>query len=131
VRFSLSQGETGPNPLRDLGAGPQVVVWRSPPGEAESGSAGVQPDKEYPGRRCADGASAPGGSSRRGPFRIIGHQSHALKNPPSNPLALGPFGRVSRPCLRLSLCLLVVTAIKGRLATYWGLSEEVHEDLGA
>lgn len=27
------------------------------PGEAESGSAGVQPDKEYPGRRCANGAS--------------------------------------------------------------------------
>jgi hypothetical protein len=27
------------------------------PGEAESGSAGVQPDKEYPGRRCADGAA--------------------------------------------------------------------------
>jgi hypothetical protein len=31
----------------------------SSPGEAESGSAGVQPDKEYPGRRCADGASGP------------------------------------------------------------------------
>jgi hypothetical protein len=28
------------------------------PGEAESGSAGVQPDEEYPGRRCAEGASA-------------------------------------------------------------------------
>ena len=26
------------------------------PGEAESGSAGVQPDKEYPGRRCTDAA---------------------------------------------------------------------------
>ena len=33
----------------------------SPPGEAESGSAGVQPDEEYPGRRCADGASGPRG----------------------------------------------------------------------
>jgi hypothetical protein len=31
------------------------------PGEAESGSAGVQPDKEYPGRRCAAGASDPWG----------------------------------------------------------------------
>src|SRR5271155_3624195 len=30
------------------------------PGEAESGSAGVQPDKEYPGRRCADGALGSG-----------------------------------------------------------------------
>ncbi len=29
------------------------------PGEAESGSAGVQPDEEYPGRRCANGASGP------------------------------------------------------------------------
>ena len=27
------------------------------PGEAESGSAGTQPDKEYPGLRCANGAS--------------------------------------------------------------------------
>jgi hypothetical protein len=29
------------------------------PGEAESGSAGTQPDKEYPGLRCANGASDP------------------------------------------------------------------------
>ena len=35
----------------------------APPGEAESGSAGVQPDKEYPGRRCADGASGPRGQT--------------------------------------------------------------------
>ena len=33
------------------------------PGEAESGSAGVQPDKEYPGRRCAEGASGSRGSN--------------------------------------------------------------------
>ena len=29
------------------------------PGETESGSAGTQPDKGYPGRRCAKGASGP------------------------------------------------------------------------
>lgn len=29
------------------------------PGEAESGSAGTQPDEEYPGLRCANSASAP------------------------------------------------------------------------
>ena len=38
------------------------------PGEAESGSAGVQPDKEYPGRRCADGASPLGNQTSRGLF---------------------------------------------------------------
>ena len=30
------------------------------PGEAEAGSAGKQPAKEYPGLRCAKGVSAPG-----------------------------------------------------------------------
>ena len=34
-----------------------VRVELSMPEEAESGSASVQPDKEYPGRRCANGAS--------------------------------------------------------------------------
>ncbi len=29
------------------------------PGETESGSAGTQPDKGYPGLRCANGASDP------------------------------------------------------------------------
>ena len=29
-------------------------------GETEPGSAGTQPGKGYPGRRCADGASDPG-----------------------------------------------------------------------
>ena len=29
------------------------------PGETESGSAGTQPDKGEPGRRCAEGASGP------------------------------------------------------------------------
>ena len=38
---------------------PSKLLDSSAPGEAESGSAGVQPDKEYPGRRCADGASDP------------------------------------------------------------------------
>lgn len=32
-------------------------VRLSSPGEAESGSAGVQPDEEYPGRRCSDSIS--------------------------------------------------------------------------
>jgi len=38
------------------------------PGEAESGSAGVQPDEEYPGRRCTEGASwAPQNNRSPGP----------------------------------------------------------------
>jgi hypothetical protein len=49
------------------------------PGEAESGSAGVQPDKEYPGRRCADGASGPWSAISRGLFVAIGHRSYAFK----------------------------------------------------
>src|SRR5260370_24554418 len=46
---------------------PMALAILVPPGEAESGSAGVQPDKEYPGRRCADGASGPRGKLQ-GPF---------------------------------------------------------------
>jgi len=47
------------------------------PGEAESGSAGVQPDKEYPGRRCADGASGPlRAKASRG--RLCHHQTPEL-----------------------------------------------------
>ncbi len=38
------------------------------PGETESGSAGTQPDKGYPGRRCAKGVSGPRWETRRGPF---------------------------------------------------------------
>ena len=53
------------------------------PGEAESGSAGVQPDEEYPGRRCANGASGPGTDTCFGAiFFAIGHRSYALKNAP-------------------------------------------------
>ena len=52
------------------------------PGEAESGSAGVQPDEEYPGRRCADGASAWWVRPARLFFPAIGHRSPCLKNPP-------------------------------------------------
>jgi hypothetical protein len=63
--------------LRSL-AGAKLLL----PGEAESGSAGVQPDKEYPGRRCADGASRPpNGYGRVGAylFPTIGHRSDAWK----------------------------------------------------
>jgi len=41
-------------------------VMLKPPGEAEFGSAGTQPDKGYPGRRCAKGASGPGLEFRPG-----------------------------------------------------------------
>jgi len=41
------------------------------PGETESGSAGKQPDKGYPGRRCAKVHRAPGGSRCLGPFYQI------------------------------------------------------------
>jgi len=52
------------------------------PGEAESGSAGVQPDKEYPGRRCTDGAG-PLRDNLQGFFvASIGHRSHASENAP-------------------------------------------------
>src|SRR5947209_19792696 len=48
-------------------------------GETASGSAGTQPDKGYPARRCAKGASAPGSYGCRGLFPAFGHPSHALK----------------------------------------------------
>ncbi len=54
------------------------------PEEAEAGSAGKQPAKEYPGLRCAHGVSAPGrGGSARGLFesRQRPHWSHASVNP--------------------------------------------------
>jgi hypothetical protein len=66
--------------LLDTRASPAMVAA---PGEAESGSAGVQPDEEYPGRRCTDGASASEALGFRGFFLPIGHRSHALENPPS------------------------------------------------
>ena len=51
------------------GPWPFVARWGrfGSPGETESGSAGVQPDEEYPGRRCAEGAS-PGRSLGQGFF---------------------------------------------------------------
>src|SRR5262249_45384580 len=55
-----------PSPLRLVP--PQRLAILPRPGEAESGSAGVQPDKEYPGRRCAAGASPLKDSSSRGLF---------------------------------------------------------------
>jgi hypothetical protein len=41
---------------RWLKSAPSELSWMTP-GETESGSAGTQPGKGYPGRRCADGAS--------------------------------------------------------------------------
>jgi hypothetical protein len=51
------------------------------PGETESGSAGTQPDKGYPGRRCAKVHRAPAGETRPGSFsfRALGHLSQCLK----------------------------------------------------
>ncbi len=52
-------------------------------GETESGSAGTQPDKGYPGLRCANGASDPWLPMPSGValFRAIGHRSDASENP--------------------------------------------------
>ena len=53
------------------------------PGETESGSAGTQPDKGYPGLRCANGASGPRWLLPSGVdfFQTLGHRSYASKNP--------------------------------------------------
>ena len=51
---------------------------RMPPGEAESGSAGVQPDKEYPGQRRTD-VRAPEEPKTSGAFCSIGRRSYASK----------------------------------------------------
>src|SRR5262249_31126324 len=73
------------------------------PGEAESGSAGVQPDKEYPGRRCADGASDLWGIKPPEVFFVaIGHRSHALK---THRHQVTDFGSVSVRIRSLSLWL--------------------------
>jgi len=53
-------------------------VIRLPPGEAESGSAGVQPDQEYPGRRRTD-VRAPEEPKSSGVFCSIGRPSYASK----------------------------------------------------
>ena len=48
---------------------PSVIL--DAPGETESGSAGTQPDKGYPGRRCAKGASGPRQLHCRGPHYLM------------------------------------------------------------
>ena len=57
------------------------------PGETESGSAGTQPDKGYPGRRCAKGASGPGRGDPSGVVFFLHHwtPSPCLENPPAKP----------------------------------------------
>ena len=55
---NLDHATSWPSPVRCVR--PFAGVQFPLPGEAESGSAGVQPDEEYPGRRCANGASGPG-----------------------------------------------------------------------
>lgn len=53
------------------------------PGETESGSAGTQPDKGYPGRRCAKGAVGPWRVRLSGAFRLqpFEHRNYASENP--------------------------------------------------
>ena len=51
------------------------------PGEAEAGSAGKQPAKEYPGLRCANGASGPGG----------GHSARVVSHWTSEPCLVNPY----------------------------------------
>lgn len=53
------------------------------PGETESGSAGTQPDKGYPGRRCAKGAVGPWQVRLSGAFCFLpfGRRRHASENP--------------------------------------------------
>src|SRR5262245_652924 len=81
-----------PSPLRLVPS--QLLAILPRPGKAESGSAGVQPDKEYPGRRCAAGASPLKESSSRGLFvGTSGHRSHASEN------ALGKLLQASRRVL--------------------------------
>src|SRR3990172_1091659 len=72
------------HPLGNLGS----------PGETESGSAGKQPDKGYPGRGCAEGASGLRWATLAGGhlWSPLGHPSDACENPaaqPRLPLRLG------------------------------------------
>ena len=62
------RGTSPPNPLgfsrHGSGVPGHLNPWPSSgslfwPGETESGSAGTQPDKGYPGRRCAHGTEGP------------------------------------------------------------------------
>jgi hypothetical protein len=49
----------GPNSVGDCCLQPSAVLIWTVPGETESGSAGEQPDKGYPGRGCASGVTSP------------------------------------------------------------------------
>jgi len=68
------------------------------PGEADSGSAGVQPDEEYPGRWCREGSRLRSSYSPGPPPRHTRTPESCLKNPtsatpcrfPVNPLPLPP-----------------------------------------
>src|SRR5215831_10738628 len=62
---------------------------RMPPGEAESGSAGVQPDKEYPGRRRTD-VRAPEEPKTSGAFLFHRSPELCLQNAPRSFGATGP-----------------------------------------
>ena len=62
---------------------------RLPPGEAESGSAGVQPDKEYPGRRRTD-VRAPEEPKTSGVFLFHRSPELCLQNAPRSVGATWP-----------------------------------------
>jgi hypothetical protein len=113
-----------PSPLRLVPS--QRLAILPAPGEAESGSAGVQPDKEYPGRRCAAGASPLKDSSFRGLFvGSSGHRSHAFEN------ALRELLQASRRVLsavRYGRWLFAWQAIVSPMHLSGTLPGEVHED---
>jgi len=104
----------------------------SRPGEAESGSAGVQPDKEYPGRRCADGASGLlWAHASRG--RLCHHRTPelCLRKPtvtaPPKPTPLLGTMLAHVPGLRrlIFFCLAIVNVAQAPMGDS---PEEVHED---
>ena len=82
---------------------PLAVQWGrlGSPGEAESGSAGVQPDEEYPGRRCADAASPWSIHSAR--VFLCRHRTPepCLENPPARRQRPSP--TVDNSCLGVRL----------------------------
>src|SRR5262249_17967873 len=94
------------------------------------GSAGVQPAKEYPGRRCAEGASGLQRITFGGlcffALRTFGHRSYASENSPAQCLS-----RHGSPSVPSRLAPVTTTSFsraipvldeKGRPCTYWGLS---------
>src|SRR5260370_17981449 len=101
---------------------PMGLAILVPAGEAESGSAGVQPDKEYPGRRCADGASGPWGKLQ-GPFfspsdtRVMPWKTHRHS----------PARRLLSRRFRPSFCAVAFSSSAGGLprpATHLGPPQE-------